>query len=258
MSHVPSIGRLVHYRLPDTEMGGVRWRPALIVNSFGASVNLQVFLDRYNDRDVSISHEFPASRNEGEDVGEWRWPPFVAPKADAPKGDAAAPTPLPAPVPPSAIAPLAPEDIVHIECPEHGRKSIGQVAFERYNEARGGLTYDGKPVPGWDVIPQGIRDGWEHAAHRLAELLISVSLLDAVAIARLFGFTAYNPALDLTLTPTLARQPGIYELVERALGGETVTASASEETLEITPEAARSSEWALRGEDLPKSLEEPT
>jgi hypothetical protein len=82
MSQVPSIGRTVQYRLPDTEMGGIRWRAAVIVNAFGAAVNLQVFLDRYNDRDVSFSHEFPSSRHEGEGVGEWRWPPFVAPKAE--------------------------------------------------------------------------------------------------------------------------------------------------------------------------------
>jgi hypothetical protein len=249
MNQVPSIGRIVQFRLPDTEMGGVRWRAAVIVNVFGTAVNLQVFLDRYNDRDVPFAQEFPSSRHEGDDVGDWRWPPFVAPKADAPKD--AAPPPLPAPVPPSAIAPLAAEDIIRIECPEHGTKSIGQVAFERYNEARGGLTYDGKPVPGWDVIPQGIRDGWEHAAHRLGEILITMSLLDGIACVRLHGFVVCNPAHGITITPALARQPGVYELVERALAGETVTLTAPDETVEITPKAARSSGWGLRAEDLP-------
>lgn len=157
----------------------------------------------------------------------------------------------PAPVPPSAIAPLAPEDILHVDCPERGKKSIGQIAFERYNEARGGLTYDGKPVPGWDVIPQGIRDGWEHAAHRLAEILITMSLMDGIACARLHGFSVFNPALGLTLTPALARIKGVYDLVERALAGETVMLVGPNESLEITPEAARSSGWSLRAEDLP-------
>lgn len=155
------------------------------------------------------------------------------------------------PVPPSAIAPLAPEDIIHIECPEHGKRSIGQIAFERYNEARGGLTYDGKPVPGWDVIPQGIRDGWEHSSHRLAEILVVMSLLDGIACARIHGFSVCLPSQGLTLTPTLARQPGTYELVERAIAGETVTLVSPNESLEITPEAARSSGWGLRAEDLP-------
>jgi|GEM_PF-4047399 len=243
MSQVPSIGRTVQLRLPPAPFTErERWRPAIITEVFGDLVNLRVILGP-NDADVGRDLEFPSSRAEGTKVGEWRWPPFVAPKADAPKE--------PAPVPPSAIAPLAAEDIIRIECPEHGTKSIGQINFERYNEARGGLTYDGKPVPGWDVIPQGIRDGWEHAAHRLAELLVGMSLLDAVAFARLNDFVVSNPALGLTLTPALARIKGAYDFVERALAGETVMLVAPHESLEITPEAARSSGWGLRGEDLP-------
>lgn len=50
--------------------------------------------------------------------------------------------------------------------------AFGRASFEAYNVARGGRTYDDKPIPGWDEIPQGIRDGWAaavEAAH--AEVL---------------------------------------------------------------------------------------
>ena len=48
-------------------------------------------------------------------------------------------------------------------------KTPGQVAFEAYNESKGGLTYDGKPIPPWasltDATGEAVRRGWEVAAH---------------------------------------------------------------------------------------------
>lgn len=42
-------------------------------------------------------------------------------------------------------------------------KSLGQIAFETYVEA-GGITYDGKPIPGWDAVSEKVRRGWSAAA----------------------------------------------------------------------------------------------
>jgi len=91
----PSIGRIVHYRLPDRYEGGPeRWRPAIVVQEFGELANLTVFLDGLNDgttpEDVKALRESGldcalhgqcASRGsaaEGTGVGEWRWPPRVS------------------------------------------------------------------------------------------------------------------------------------------------------------------------------------
>lgn len=57
-------------------------------------------------------------------------------------------------------------------------KTLGQIAYEAYNRAKGGLTYDGKPIPPWDdlvkptgeppgtVPPAGsaVQSAWEVAA----------------------------------------------------------------------------------------------
>lgn len=96
MSQTPSLGRVVHFRLPDRYPGDERWRPAVIVNVFGNLVNLTVFLDGLNDardqddmrllQDAGVfcgMHSRVASvgsRAEGTDDGCWRWPPFVPPK----------------------------------------------------------------------------------------------------------------------------------------------------------------------------------
>lgn len=49
-------------------------------------------------------------------------------------------------------------------------KPIGQVAFEAYNAARGGLTHDGKPTPPWDALGDGVRAGWEAAARATVDV----------------------------------------------------------------------------------------
>ena len=48
--------------------------------------------------------------------------------------------------------------------PRPTREDIGRRAFEAYNVAVGGLTWDGKPIPGWDAITPKIRDAWCVAA----------------------------------------------------------------------------------------------
>jgi hypothetical protein len=40
----------------------------------------------------------------------------------------------------------------------------GQVAFEAYNNAKGGLTWDGKPIPPWSAVGPEVQNGWRVAA----------------------------------------------------------------------------------------------
>lgn len=43
-------------------------------------------------------------------------------------------------------------------------RSAGEVAFEAYREARGGVNHDGTPTPRWAALGAGVRAGWEAAA----------------------------------------------------------------------------------------------
>lgn len=40
---------------------------------------------------------------------------------------------------------------------------LGQVAFDAYNEDRGGVNYLGQPTPKWRFLPEEIRHAWEVA-----------------------------------------------------------------------------------------------
>jgi len=43
-------------------------------------------------------------------------------------------------------------------------KTDGQIAFEAYNDAVGGRTWDDRPIPGWHEVTDKVRNGWEQAA----------------------------------------------------------------------------------------------
>ncbi len=45
-----------------------------------------------------------------------------------------------------------------------GTKTLGQVAFEAYDEDRGGVNHQGNATPPWPELPVWIRDAWEVAA----------------------------------------------------------------------------------------------
>ena len=50
--------------------------------------------------------------------------------------------------------------------------SLGQVAFEAYCTAVGGLTFDGKPIPGWNELHGDrlkVQGGWEAAAQAVRQ-----------------------------------------------------------------------------------------
>ena len=48
--------------------------------------------------------------------------------------------------------------------------TLGQIAFEAYNEKKGGKTYDGKPIPPWSEVGDEVRGAWEFAASRRAPI----------------------------------------------------------------------------------------
>lgn len=52
---------------------------------------------------------------------------------------------------------------------DEDNRSAGQVAFEAYNEAKGGKTYDDKPIPPWDQVGEKVQAGWEAAANAVIE-----------------------------------------------------------------------------------------
>lgn len=63
--------------------------------------------------------------------------------------------------------PVASNEAVEAACPlaPETRERYGRRAFEAYNVAVGGRTWDGKPIPGWDAITDNIREAWRTAAH---------------------------------------------------------------------------------------------
>lgn len=83
---VPSIGRVVHYRLDVGPHAG-DCRPALIVRVWGegpdALVNLQVLTDGGNDEDEyasGIVWRTSVHRNTDNEPGSWHWPEYVPAK----------------------------------------------------------------------------------------------------------------------------------------------------------------------------------
>jgi hypothetical protein len=66
-------------------------------------------------------------------------------------------------------------------------KTPGQVAFEAYNESKGGLTYDGKPIPPWSSLEgdtgDAVKRGWEAASTavlRACGVTLRADISDAV------------------------------------------------------------------------------
>lgn len=107
MSQTPTVGRIVLYRLSESDATEIKHRrgaaqgnvphagevyPAVVVRSWGGpSVNLQVLLD-------GPDSYWATSRNEGVSEGQWAWPRmepsgFTASAPSAPS----APPKLPAP-----------------------------------------------------------------------------------------------------------------------------------------------------------------
>jgi len=69
-------------------------------------------------------------------------------------------------------------------------KTLGQLGFEAYNAARGGLTHDGKPIPPWDSLigPTGesVRAAWEISAKTIEEHVNANRVVEVIA-SRIMG-----------------------------------------------------------------------
>lgn len=46
----------------------------------------------------------------------------------------------------------------------NGRNVRGKRAFDAYNESVGGKTWDGKPIPPWELLTERIREAWRCAS----------------------------------------------------------------------------------------------
>lgn len=42
--------------------------------------------------------------------------------------------------------------------------TMGQLAFEAYNASKGGVTFDGRPIPKWEALGEDVRTAWSAAA----------------------------------------------------------------------------------------------
>jgi len=82
----PSVGRIVHYVLPDWDDSISHWskgdhRPAIIVRVWGAEmVQLQVFTDGSNDLQSGANVMWCTSVHQDETTkasGTWHWPEYV-------------------------------------------------------------------------------------------------------------------------------------------------------------------------------------
>lgn len=56
---------------------------------------------------------------------------------------------------------------------KHYGKSLGQVAFEAYNNAgdNPGKTHDGKDVPEWDKLGGNVQAKWQSGAQAVADMV---------------------------------------------------------------------------------------
>jgi len=53
-------------------------------------------------------------------------------------------------------------------------KTLGEIAFEAYNDDRGGVNHQGNKTPDWGELPEEIQHAWEVGADAVADELKSV------------------------------------------------------------------------------------
>ncbi len=51
-------------------------------------------------------------------------------------------------------------------------KSLGQVAFEQYSEAKGGRAFNDTPIPQWDELSGEVAQAWEAAAKEVKQCVL--------------------------------------------------------------------------------------
>ncbi len=53
--------------------------------------------------------------------------------------------------------------------PPRRKAAMGKIAFDAYTASVGGVTHDGKPIPGWLDLTDEVRAGWSAAAIAVRE-----------------------------------------------------------------------------------------
>lgn len=95
--------------------------------------------------------------------------------------------------------------------------TLGKISNDAYNASRNHLTHDGKPIPDWDALPEGIRAAWEASAQAVAEHVQEQTeqqaRRDAAEILRDVAgrYGALDP--EMTLLRTLAAEFGAPDAV---------------------------------------------
>lgn len=55
---------------------------------------------------------------------------------------------------------------------EHNEPDLGAIAYNAYRDTTGGVSLvTGDPLPGWDELPDPIRNAWDAAANAVRETL---------------------------------------------------------------------------------------
>lgn len=57
-------------------------------------------------------------------------------------------------------------------------KTNGEINFDAYVQAVGGSTYDDKPIPKWEDLPEKVRGGWNAGAAAVIERYDPEGLID--------------------------------------------------------------------------------
>lgn len=55
-------------------------------------------------------------------------------------------------------------------------QTTGQVGYDAYRKATGGLTFDGRPMPTWNELPEPIQHAWTVASAAMLASLARVQI----------------------------------------------------------------------------------
>jgi hypothetical protein len=57
-------------------------------------------------------------------------------------------------------------------------RSLGQVGYEAYALSTGGKTFDGRLMPKWHELPEGIQRAWNDAANAISDAYTAIPRSD--------------------------------------------------------------------------------
>lgn len=58
------------------------------------------------------------------------------------------------------------------------QKSLSQIAFEAYTNEKGGIAYDGTPIPAWENLSKEVKSGWRAAVQAVIDDLRIENYMD--------------------------------------------------------------------------------